>query len=367
VFLDSEAYPAGIRGRYVFGDYAQNFIRTATVSADGEVSAVAELADTRAAGGPVKFFTGPDGLAWSLSIMTGELRRLRHTGAGSTDRCPVGSFRRTFHDLDGPGSAFDEEYTDPDWSWLYPYAAVRLPEDAIAEPTCEDAVTLPATTGSPWLEAGETDPRPHPGDRFGTAWAGRVDLQAGTYRFVVTGSEWMRLWVDNAPVHDFYANAFWGDDVRTHEVVLGRGQHLLRAELIHGDQATAEAKVTWTRVGGPPEVSIVAPANGHVTRTGRVPWEVTVSDPDGDDQAALAASVEVAVDFLHYSGADFHSHPSVRVTGRLSGALRVDDLHAPGHGVYRLRATATDASGARATSPPVYVCFPDGQVGPCAS
>ena len=60
-----------------------------------------------------------------------------------------------------------------------------------------------------------------------------------------------------------------------------------------------------------------------------MPWEVTVSDPDGDDPAALAASVEVAVDFLHYSGADFHSHPSVRVTGRLSGALRVDDLHAP--------------------------------------
>ncbi len=52
VFLDSASYPVGVRGRYVFGDYAQNFIRTATVSAGGEVTGVADLADATAAGGP---------------------------------------------------------------------------------------------------------------------------------------------------------------------------------------------------------------------------------------------------------------------------------------------------------------------------
>ncbi len=291
---------------------------------------------------------------------------MRHTGEPNADRCPVGSFRRSFHDLDGPGSVFDQEYTDPTWGWLYPYAAVRLPAASLAAPTCESGISLTATAGSPWVAEGQSDTRDHPGDRFGTAWSGRVDLQAGTYRFLVTGSEWMRLWVDNLPVHDFYANEFWGD-ARVHEVVLGQGQHVLRAELVHGDQPQARAEVTWGRVGGPPEVGLVAPANGHVTSSGQVPWEVTVSDPDGDDPVALAASVEVAVDFLHYSGAGHHSHPSLRLSGRLSGTLTVDDLHAPGHGVYRLRATATDGSGARTTSAPVYVCFPGAAVGPCAS
>lgn len=369
VFLDSEAYPAAMRGRYVFGDYAQGFIRTADVAHGGAVSDPAPLADASAAAGPVAFLTGPDGLVWTVSITTGALRRIRWTGAPRADQCPVDTFRRTFHDLDGPSSPFDEEVPEGPFSWLLPYAAVQLPSAALAAPTCEPGIQL-ATSGSPWTTPDEPDTRSHPGDRFGTAWRGRVALDAGSWRFTVEGSEWVRLWVDDQVVHDFWSNPFWQLSHRQHDVVLGAGQHVVRAELVHGDETDAEAEVTWTRVGGPPVVALTAPANGVVATDGTVSWEIAVSDPDGDPAAELAERTRLEVDLLHYTGAGagggFHAHPSSRIDGRLSGTLPVSDVHAPGSGVVRLRAAVTDASGAGSVSAPVYVCFAGGAVGPCA-
>lgn len=368
--LADASYPDGRRGRYVFGDYAQNRIWTGDLTHHGEVTGIEVLADATAAEGPVKFLTGPDGLVWTLSIFTGSLRRIRPAAEVVADRCPEGTFRRTFHDLDGPDSVFDRDFSEvaPEWQWVYPHTAAQLPSDPLAEATCEPGIRLEATTGSPWGTGAEPDGRPHPGDRFGTAWRGRVDLAAGTYRFSVRGAEWVRLWVDDEVVHDFFATDFW-DDTRDHDLVLADGVHRVRAELVHGDAALAHAEVTWTRTGGPPVVALTAPANGIVAATGQVPFTITASDPDdpdGADPAALAAGAELAVDFLHYSGGSFHAHPVQRVDGALTGTVQVSDLHAPRAGVVRLRASVTDASGARTTSAPVYVCFPGGSVGPCA-
>lgn len=360
VFLDAEAYPTSVRGRYVFGDYAQNFIRTAVVDHDGTVSAVQPFADENAAGGPVKFFTGPDGLVWSVSIMTGSLRRIVWTGDGLADRCPVGSFRRTFHDLDGPESAFDEEIPESDYAWLLPYAAVQLPTAVLAPPTCVDGIQL-STAGSPWLADGGIDDRAHPGDRFGTSWRGRIEVPAGTYRFTVFGSEWIRLWVDGEQVHSFFSNGWWPLGDRQHDVELGPGQHTVRAELVHGDNENAIADVTWERVGAPPTVSLALPTNGAVVVDGAVDWAIATTDPDGEGQP----DVVLEVDFLHYTGDSFHAHPSARIEGEFSGLLEVSDAHAPGVGVVRLRAVAIDASGARSVSAPSYVCFEGGDVGPC--
>lgn len=370
VFLDSEAYPAPMRGRYVFGDYAQGFIRTAEVAHGGALSGPALLADASAAAGPVKFLTGPDGLVWTVSITTGALRRIRWTGAPQADQCSVGTFRRTFHDLDGPSSPFDDEIPEGPYSWLLPYAAVQLPSETLAAATCEPRIQL-ATSGSPWASPDGPDTRSHPGDRFGTAWRGRVPLEAGTWRFTVEGSEWVRLWVDDQVVHDFWSNPFWQLQHRQHDVVLGAGQHVVRAELVHGDETDAEAEVVWNRVGGPPVVELQAPANGVVATDGTVPWAIAVSDPDGDVVTELTERTRLEVDFLHYTGdhagdGSFHAHPSSRIDGQLTGTLPVSDVHAPGSGVVRLRATVTDASGARSLSAPVYVCFAGGAVGPCA-
>lgn len=362
VFLDSDAYPAAFRGRYVFGDYAQNHIHTAEVGHDGVVSQVSPFADATAAGGPVKFLTGPDGLVWSLSIMNGALQRIRWTGDGLADRCPVGSFRRTFHDLDGPESAFDEVIEPSPYAWLLPYAAVQLPAAPLAPAICVDTIEL-ATTGSPWLADGAVDERAHPGDRFGTAWRGRVDVAEGTYRFTVSGSEWVRLWVDGKPVHNFFANDFWAIANRQHDVELGAGQHVVRAEQVHGDDSVAAAAITWELVGGPPEVALAAPENGWIAAGGRLDWAITASDPDG----GAAPEVVLEVDFLHYTGDALHAHPSSRIVGQRSGTLEVSDEHAPGSGVLRLRAVATDETGSRSRSAPVYVCFEGGEVGPCVA
>ncbi|MFD0804581.1 PQQ-dependent sugar dehydrogenase [Nocardioides caeni] len=360
VFLDSDAYPAAFRGRYVFGDYAQNHIRTAEVDHHGVVTGVAPFADATAAGGPVKFFTGPDGLVWSVSIMHGSLRRIRWTGDGLADRCPVGTFRRTFHDLDGPDSAFDEEIPPSPYAWLLPYAAIQLPVEAMAPASCVDGIQL-STTGSPWLADGEVDGRAHPGDRFGASWRGRIDVPEGTYRFTVSGSEWVRLWVDGEPVHNFWSNGWWSLEQRQHVVELGAGQHVVRAELVHGDQGLAAADVAWEQVGGPPEVSLDLPANGSVATDNLLSWSITATDPDGGAEP----DVVLEVDFLHYTGDALHAHPSSRIVGQRSGSLQVSDEHAPGSGALRVRAVAVDETGSRSRSAPVYVCFAGGAVGPC--
>ena len=71
-----------------------------------------------------------------------------------------------------------------------------------------------------------------------------------------------------------------------------------------------------------------------------------VADPDGDSEEALLAGTRVVAEFLHYAGEAYHVHPYRQVSGRRAGTMAVDDVHAPGHGVIRLWAETTDASGA---------------------
>ena len=48
---------------------------------------------------------------------------------------------------------------------------------------------------------------------------------------------------------------------------------------------------------------------------GTVPWEVAVSDPDGDAQGGLVADTRVIAEFLHYDGGAYHVHPYRQVEG----------------------------------------------------
>ena len=362
--LSGARYPASVRDLFLYGDYAQNHLRTVSLHQAGGAAPGPPIADSTAAGGPVKIFEGPDGWIWSISIYTGTLQRLTWSAEPPVDACAAGKFRRSFHDLDGPGSTFDREYPDGPGRWLQPYDETFLPTETLAPVECVNSVDLAPTSGSPWATAQQPDSRQHPGDRFGVFWRGRVLLDGGTYRFRVRGSEWMRLRVDDELLHDFYSNDYWGES-RTHDVVLEPGLHAIAVEYVHGDQEMAYARATWERIGGPPVVQLVVP-DAEIAADGSLRWQVDVSDPDGETAAQLVARTRVVAEFLHYDGQANHVHPYRQVLGQGAGTLTVDDIHAPGHGVVRLWAETTDASGATGRSDPVYACFATGDVGPCA-
>jgi hypothetical protein len=360
VVLDGPAYPEAVWGHLLYGDYAQDQLTTVSIPHGAESVAGQVIADAGAAGGPVKIFPGPDGWVWTVSIFGGAVQRLTYADDPASDACAIGELERAFHDLDGAGTPFDVANAVGGAEWRAAYERAVLPEAVLSATECVDEVELAPTTGSPWATEAEPDRREHPGDRFGVSWRGRVELDGGTYRFHLRGSEWVRLSVDGVTVHDSLA-----DEGGHHDLVLTSGVHTLSVEALHGDADEAHAAVTWDRLGLPPVVSLLAPVNGVVT-DGTLPWAVSVSDPDGDATADLVASTRVVAHFLHYRGGTPHLHPYHQVEGQQKGTMSVDDVHAPGQGVVRLIAVTTDASGARTRSAPVYVCFPYGDVGPCA-
>ena len=56
----------------------------------GEASTGSTIADSTAAGGPVKIFTGPNGWAWTVSIYGGSVQQLTYTDDATSDVCPTG-------------------------------------------------------------------------------------------------------------------------------------------------------------------------------------------------------------------------------------------------------------------------------------
>ncbi len=69
-------FPPAYQGRLFFGDYAQGFIKTAELDADGNVTAVHEF-DT-AAGSVVDLKVAPDGSLYYLTYFPGELYRISY-------------------------------------------------------------------------------------------------------------------------------------------------------------------------------------------------------------------------------------------------------------------------------------------------
>ncbi len=85
-FTTTTNYPTAYRG-YVFGDYGSNWIRVGTLNGSGIVTATTSLVTD--ADGPVSFSREPlTGDIVYVAINTGEVRRIRYTGATS-NRDPV--------------------------------------------------------------------------------------------------------------------------------------------------------------------------------------------------------------------------------------------------------------------------------------
>jgi glucose/arabinose dehydrogenase len=77
VFYSGTAFPSQYHGAYLYGDYALGWIRTVRFdAADRVVGSPTDL--TTAADGPVDIEVAQDGSVTYLSIITGELRRIRY-------------------------------------------------------------------------------------------------------------------------------------------------------------------------------------------------------------------------------------------------------------------------------------------------
>lgn len=85
-FYTGMGYPVPYRGAYFFTDFNGGIIQTMTFSRDGAAS-VSDFAS--AAPGPIQISMGPDGNLWMLYIATGELIRLRYSGAAQPATTPT--------------------------------------------------------------------------------------------------------------------------------------------------------------------------------------------------------------------------------------------------------------------------------------
>lgn len=368
-FYTGDTYPAEYHGAYFFGDYAQNFMRTARMDHHGEITSVEPFAYRSAAAGPVKFLMGPDGTMWYLSIYTGSLRRIVYDPNPAPGTCAIGTFSTRYYNLADPPTSLAKSSEDypAGYGWLR-LAEAAFPVDAAAsEPDCATGIHLDPTTGP--VHAGL------PADDTGVRWQGRVRLEAGTYEFDVRGKDWIRVTVDDDIIHEWFGFGGWLP--RTARVTVPAGVHNLRVELVD-DSGEASADVTWKRVGSPPRAAVEAPTNGKVlpgslvagVQSGTASYSITSS---ADPMSAELTSVTVLADLLHHTGDDVHVHPYAQTkfdlsgrVGTVQGQFDLKDSHAPAHSVFRIRARVTDAAGAVTVSTPTYVCLNGNQVGICA-
>jgi len=78
-FLTSTSFPASWRGSFLYADYVKGHIKRMTFNPDGSVASVVDLAT--GVNGPVAIEQGPDGGIYYLSLPTGQVRRIRWSGA----------------------------------------------------------------------------------------------------------------------------------------------------------------------------------------------------------------------------------------------------------------------------------------------
>jgi len=86
-FVVGQNFPAEMRGSYIFGDYALQFLRRAIVNAQGDVMKVEPFAE--GVGEPVDIQFGPDGALYVLSIYSKGLQRIVYQPNEASALAPV--------------------------------------------------------------------------------------------------------------------------------------------------------------------------------------------------------------------------------------------------------------------------------------
>ena len=100
-------------------------------------------------------------------------------------------------------------------------------------------------------------------DRFSARWTRTLSLEAGTWRFTVTGDDGVRLWVDEQLLVDRWIDQ--APTTYTKDVSLAEGSHAVRLEY-YENGGGALARLAWTRVAGPvePDAADVVEAESSV-------------------------------------------------------------------------------------------------------
>ncbi|MGC9347687.1 MAG: PA14 domain-containing protein [Anaerolineae bacterium] len=126
------------------------------------------------------------------------------------------------------------QHTDPNWSAAY--------WDNMSLSGSPEVVRSDATLNFNW---GTDSPSPEiSADRFSARWLRYIDVTPGTYRFIVTSDDGIRLWIDGELVLDE-----WNDHAETTFYVdhyLADGHHLLQVEY-YENTGLAVASVSWVR------------------------------------------------------------------------------------------------------------------------
>ena len=111
---------------------------------------------------------------------------------------------------------------------------------------------------------GRSSPDPRiPADGFSARWTRQIDFLEGTYRFVLSADDGIRLWVDGALLADE-----WHDGVLTDyqaELYLPRGAHALRIEY-YENLGDAMVQLRWSQ-GRPPTPSVTPTPTSTPTTT----------------------------------------------------------------------------------------------------
>lgn len=319
VFLTSSHWPEAYRDRYLFGDYSFGELRTVDLSAGAPDETSAVFAGSDAAGAAVQFEEAPDGSIWWLSVFPGELRRLVPDSGAHT--CADGQFTASWFvdgDLDGVPT----------------------------ETTCSDTPDKSTTPAS--LD-----------DGYAVRWVRRQHWEAGTHAIDVSAEGWVRVRLDGTSVIDQWS-AGAVDELATRRV--DAGMHTMAVEHRHVEGGSGSLRFSRAITGTAPSVEVSLPTPNTWVHAGQpIDWRITATDAEDGD---LADRATLQVDLLHYGEERPHAHPELTHSGR-SGALTLTNDHAPDASVFRVTATARDASGRIGRSLPTYLCMEGNEVGIC--
>jgi glucose/arabinose dehydrogenase len=333
VFYTGDRYPEEYRGDYFYADYSMEFIRRQQFAPDGTaVGPAVQFADATGAGAPVMFRNGPDGNLWYLSIYPAELRRVVFDGEGSVPAsCADGEYRvEYFNNPDLAGTAANVRCEGPIEKRLY-------------------------------------DASPAPGiqtDNWSFRATSRFKLAGGTYQFKAYTNDGKRIWVDGQPIFDHWADSDTPTSVSVEfaQVRLAAGTHTVVMEYFDRTD-DAIAILERTRLGTPPVVQVVAPADLTQAVPGSAVAFAAMAN-DAEDGTIDPAAIRVDVTMLHFGGTEPHSHPHATDLPN-PGTVVVSDAHGAGNVMFEIRARATDSSGITTVSDPVRVCLTGGAVGAC--